>query len=74
MGCQFGTATDPNFQNMPHSPAIVWCFTHNCRVGSGGCERARIEELETALVQPVRCPACGILIRRGAGPKVPTDK
>ena len=48
MQCQLGVIPDPDHRG-PSAPAIAWCFTHQCRGGSGGCEKARIAQLEAAL-------------------------
>lgn len=48
--CVHIVVTDPAYPaNYQHPPSVGYCQTHACVLGSGGCERARIEELESAI-------------------------
>lgn len=51
MTCQIGVVPETRHGDTRDSnePSVAHCFTHHCRVGSGGCDKARIAELEAAL-------------------------
>lgn len=49
--CNIGVVPETKHGNRRdlHTPAVAYCFTHQCRVSDGGCDRARIAQLEAAL-------------------------
>lgn len=49
--CNIGVAPETKYGDTRDlfAPAVAYCFTHQCRVSDGGCDRARIAELEAAM-------------------------
>ena len=51
MKCLMTARPDPAYPtNVQHVPAVRYCETHHCYVGSGGCEKQRITELEDVII------------------------
>ena len=51
MECKLGVAPQAGYEGSGavNAPSVAYCFTHQCTVSSGGCDKARIAELETEL-------------------------
>lgn len=50
MSCQLTARADPNYPGSANAPAVAYCETHHAYLSTGVCDKARIAELETAVL------------------------